>query len=134
MSPSDLVHWNFHALGDFMRKHVFIITPLCLGLLAACASSPDKYAASLPQQDPKWNTAECKEIRLKALEFDHKIGQRVAIGLASGLLLGPFGLPIAAASDAERNEARRMFNREIHIRCSSKPIPKDLQDPPKTAT
>jgi len=108
-----------------MRK---IILAGMVGLLAAgCTSTPDKYAASLPQDDPKFNSKECKDIRLKALEFDNKTGSRVAIGVGAGLLLGPFGIPIAAAADAEREDARRLFAREIHMRCSSKPLPKHLE-------
>lgn len=45
-----------------------IIMIAALGfMLAGCTSTPDRYAAQLPQDDPKYNTAECKEIRLKAL-------------------------------------------------------------------
>lgn len=99
-------------------------------LIAGCTSTPDKYAASLPQDDPKFNSKECKDIRLKALEFDNKVGSRVAIGLGAGLLLGPFGIPLAVAADGEREDARRLFAREIHMRCSSKPLPKNLEVKP----
>lgn len=114
--------------GGKMKKafSVFVL----VSLISGCTATPDKYAASLPQNDPKYNTQECKDIRLQALSFDNKTGSRMAIGLASGLLLGPFGLPIAAASDAEREEARKLFAREIHMRCSSKPLPKNLEVKP----
>lgn len=112
-----------------MKKTFSIV--VVVSLLAGCTATPDKYAASLPQNDPKYNTQECKDIRLQALSFDNKTGSRMAIGLASGLLLGPFGLPIAAASDAEREEARKLFAREIHMRCSSKPLPKNLEVKPE---
>jgi hypothetical protein len=84
------------------------------------------YSQNLPVSDPKYDTAECKEIRLRALSYDDKVGERVAVGFASGLLLGPFGLPIAAAADAERNQARQAFSREVHERCSSAPMPPNL--------
>lgn len=77
--------------------------------------------------DPKWDTQECKDIRLAAVSYNDKVGSRVAIGLASGLLLGPFGIPIAIAADANQDEVRKGFNREIHLRCSSQPLPKELQ-------
>jgi hypothetical protein len=101
-------------------------------LLAGCQSKPAEYATTLSTQDPKWETPECREIRLAALNFDDKVGQRMAIGLASGLLLGPFGLPIAAAADAEQNEQRRLFAREMHMRCSSLPLPEELHINPRT--
>lgn len=81
--------------------------------------------------DPKWETESCREIRLAALNYDDKVGERVAIGLASGLLLGPFGIPIAAAADMEREDARKMFAREMHLRCSSLPLPEKLKNVPK---
>lgn len=114
-------------------KKAFLMT-VAIALISGCTATPDKYAASLPQNDPKFNTQECKDIRLQALSFDNKTGSRMAIGLASGLLLGPFGLPIAAASDAEREEARKLFAREIHMRCSSKPLPKNLEVKSETLT
>ncbi len=112
--------------------HKLIAATAAVAFLAGCTSTPDKYAASLSTTDPKWETQECRDIRLKALEFDNKVGQRVAIGVGVGLLLGPFGLPIAAASDAEREEARRLFAREVHLRCSSLPLPKNLQEVKRT--
>lgn len=107
-----------------------ILALAIVAVLSSCTATPDKYAASLPTSDPKYNTQECKDIRLQALNFDNKTGSRAAIGLASGLLLGPFGLPIAVAADAEREDARKMFAREVHMRCSSKPLPKNLEVKP----
>lgn len=96
--------------------------------IAGCVSQPANYATTLSTQDPKWETPECREIRLAALNYDDKVGQRMAIGLASGLLLGPFGLPLAAAADANQNEQRRLFAREMHMRCSSLPLPENLKE------
>lgn len=110
-----------------MKKLVIVALALSL---ASCTATPDKYAASLPENDPKYNTQECRDIRKAALEFDNKTGQRMAVGLAGGLLLGVFFLPFAAASDAEREDARKLFAREIHMRCSSKPLPKNLEVKP----
>ncbi len=95
--------------------------------LAGCTTTPANYATTLSQQDPKWNSPECQQIRLAALGYDDKVGERMAIGLASGLLLGPFGLPLAAAADANQEQQRKLFAREVHMRCSSLPLPKELQ-------
>lgn len=97
-------------------------------VLAGCVSQPANYATTLSTQDPKWESPECNEIRLAALNYDDKVGQRMAVGLAAGLLLGPFGLPLAAAADANQNEQRRLFAREMHMRCSSLPLPDNLRE------
>ncbi|MCZ7500693.1 hypothetical protein [Agrobacterium sp. ST15.13.015] len=110
--------------GGKMKRALIISLAV---MLAGCTVTPDKYAASLPENDPKYNTKECRDIRKAALEFDNKTGQRMAVGLVGGALLGVFFLPFAAASDAEREEARKLFAREIHMRCSSKPLPKNLE-------
>lgn len=115
-----------------MRKLVLVLAGLGL---AGCTAVPAKYAESLPSSDPKYNTQECKDIRVKALDFDNKVGQRILVGAGAGLLLGPLGIPFAVAADMDREEARRAFAREIHMRCSSKPLPSNLvaakREPPK---
>jgi hypothetical protein len=85
--------------------------------LSGCASRPQATLTTLNTADPKFNTPACLDIRARALGYDDKVGERLAIGLASGLLLGPFGIPIAAAADARQDEERRVFNREITLRC-----------------
>ncbi|SON55505.1 hypothetical protein HDIA_1964 [Hartmannibacter diazotrophicus] len=101
---------------------------ILIGLLAlgACAPKPQIVAEKLDRIDPKFDTEECRQMRQKALDYDDKVGGRMAIGLASGLLLGPFGLPIAAAADANQNEIRRSWSRELWLACSSQPLPKNL--------
>lgn len=101
-----------------------------VSMLAGCTMQPDKYAGTLAITDPKWNSQECKDVRLAALSYNDKVGGRIAIGLASGILLGPFGLPIAIAADANQEEKRKAFTREVHLRCSSAPLPKNLQEKP----
>lgn len=118
------------------KRILFIVIPMAL---AGCASKPQHFTGQLDTSDVKYKTKECSDIRLKALDYDDKVGTRVAIGLASGLLLGPFGLPIAVAADANQNSEREAWNREIHQRCSSKPLPEALDPnrkpppPPQTS-
>jgi hypothetical protein len=103
---------------------LILIFPLIIG---GCAPKPQLYAETLASTDPKYNSAECREIRLRALGYDDKTTERAVTGLALGLFLGPFGLPIAAAVDANQNQERRMFAREVHLRCSSQPLPDVLK-------
>lgn len=76
-------------------------------------------------EDAKYNTAECKEMRQKALEYNDRVLERMGVGL--GLFLGPFGLPLAAAGDLKQNEERKAWAREVHLACSSDPLPDNLQ-------
>lgn len=99
--------------------HIFqwLAAAFAAAAVAGCASKPQATLTALDTADAKFNTPACLDIRARALAYDDKLGERMAIGLASGLLLGPFGLPIAAAADARQDEERRVFNREITLRC-----------------
>lgn len=113
-------------------KRTALAAAACLAL-SACATSPADYSGQLNENDAKWNSPDCKQIRLDAVNFDEKIGQRVAIGIGAGLLLGPFGIPLAAAADSHQNDRRRAFDREMWLRCQSAPLPEALKDKPPSA-
>ncbi|MDI6029095.1 hypothetical protein QBK99_23265 [Corticibacterium sp. UT-5YL-CI-8] len=105
------------------------VTALLLGAtLAGCASttSPAVYASSLSSQDPKWSTAECQEIRARASSYEANEKQTLSWGGA--LLFGPYGLGMAAAGKEHQTKQRKLFRREMHMRCSSQPLPRDLQN------
>jgi len=51
-----------------------------------------------------------------------------ASDLAPGLLIGPYGLGIAAAIKENDEKRRKLFVREMHLRCSSLPLPKELEN------
>ena len=86
-------------------------------MLAGCAAAPQKTLASLSVEDPKFHSAECVDIRGRAVGYDDKVGERAGQGLLLGLFLGPLGLPFAAAIDAKQDEQRYAYNREITLRC-----------------
>lgn len=91
-------------------------------MLAGCTSLPADYAATLSTQDPKWRSPQCEEIRAAAANYKEK-----NISWATGLLLGPYGLGIVAASKEHQEKQRKQFAREMHMRCSSLPLPQKLQ-------
>lgn len=93
--------------------------------VAGCATQPAAYAVALSNQDPKWQSPQCKEIRVAAANY--AAGETKTISWAAGLVLGPYGLGLAAASKEHQEKQRKLFAREIHIRCSSLPLPKELQ-------
>jgi hypothetical protein len=91
-------------------------------ILGGCTSTPKDYAATLSAQDPKWSSPECVQIRAQALEYKER-----SVNWASGALIGPYGLAIVAAGKEHQEKQRKLFARDMHLRCSSKPLPKNLE-------
>ncbi len=96
-------------------KHLLSMA-VVLGLLG-CAANPKETALTLRPNDPKYDTDDCRYIRNKVLDYDDKVGERALTGLALGLFLGPFGIPAAAAIDANQNKERELMNAEMNRRC-----------------
>lgn len=106
---------------------------LAAGLLAAalagCTTPPAQYAATLPQQDPKWASPECAEFRAAAASYEAT--EKKPMNMALGIALGPYGLGLAAASREGREKQRKIFKREMHLACSSRPLPAELNFDPR---
>lgn len=103
-----------------------IIPVLCLigvTLITACAPDP-KTLSDAYVSDSKYNTQDCIDQRQKALAHDDNtlspMNRMVLI------LFIPFGIPIAAETDFHQNEERKRLSRELHLACSSDPLPDDL--------
>lgn len=96
--------------------------------VTGCVSSPVDYGASLSTQDPKWASPECQQARLAASDYDAR--EKEHPGWGTGVFLGPYGLGLAAAIKEHEQEQRKIFAREIHFRCSSLPLPKELEGEP----
>ena len=103
----------------------FLITFAMLWM-TGCAESPNNISKNYID-DPKYSSEECKEMRIKALEYVDQILGRMGTGLAFGVFLGPMGVPIAAASELPLNEERKSWSREVHLACSSDPLPNRLR-------
>ena len=58
---------------------------------------------------------------------NYEAESKKTISLQTGLLLGPYGLGIALAGKEHQEKKRKLFAREMHLRCSSRPLPKTLQ-------
>lgn len=93
-------------------------------LVAGCATSPADYATTLSSNDPKWRSPQCQQMRAAAARYE--AGQPKTISVATGLLLGPYGLGIALAGKEHQERQRRLFARDMHMQCSSRPLPKEL--------
>jgi len=94
-------------------------------MVAGCTSVPADYAATLSTQDPKWQSPQCEQVRREALTYKER-----QLRWSGGLLLGPYGLGIVAAGKEHQAKQRKLIAREMHMRCSSRPLPKHLQAGP----
>ncbi|MEW9806716.1 hypothetical protein ABUE31_12045 [Mesorhizobium sp. ZMM04-5] len=91
-------------------------------IAGGCTSTPAEYAATLSPKDPKWQSPQCRTTRAEAATFEQR-----KVSWAAGALLGPYGLAIAAAAKEHQEKQRRKLAREMHLNCSTKPLPKSLQ-------
>jgi hypothetical protein len=113
--------------GDIMK---FQIAAIAVGLFCAgCATEPQKYLAGLSPSDPKWQSAACKAVRARADSFEQEEKERLKQSIAVGLL-SPSGALATTNVTNQHNVRLKQFNREVHLKCSSAPLPDDLQNIP----
>ena len=96
---------------------------LLAAMVAGCTSLPADYAATLSTQDPKWRSMQCEQTRREALAYKER-----DLRWSGGMLLGPYGLGIVAAGKEHQEKQRKLAAREMHLRCSSMPLPAHLQE------
>ena len=102
----------------FRRPHRAVAAVFLLSLAAsACASTPQKTISHLDDRDPKYSSQACLDARNIALKYDDKTLSRMGMGAGLGLLLGPFGIPLAGVADMSQNDKRELINKEIERRC-----------------
>lgn len=87
--------------------------------LAGCAAQPQQTVVNLDTRSSKYSSEECRMARQTALSYDDNVGARVGGGLALGLLLGPFGIPLAMAMDSAQNDKRQAINTELVKHCGA---------------
>lgn len=106
-------------------KYIVVGATCALTLvLAGCTTSPAEYASKLPSQDPKWNTAQCQQMRSAAASYD--ANEKKTMSFAGGMVFGPYGVAIAMAGKQHQEKQRKLFARDMHLACSSQPLPRDL--------
>ncbi len=111
-----------------MRMQVAIAA---LGLVCAgCAAQPQNYAAGLRTDDRKWQSAACRAARTQAEGYEQEEKERLKSSVAIGLL-SPSGLLATTNVTNQQNVRRRQFNRDLHLKCSSAPLPEDLTNIPE---
>lgn len=112
------------AKGFWMKTAVGLAMSALAATMAGCATSPVDYGASLSQQDQKWATPQCQQARAAA--SDYAVREKTHPGWEF-VALGPYGLGIIAATKEHEQKQRKLLARDVHLQCSSLPLPKELQ-------
>jgi len=100
-----------------MRFLRLLTLPL-IGALTGCATvQPQQAVGQLNPQSPKYESVECRNARQTAMAYDDNVTGRVGLGLGLGILLGPFGIPLAIAADANQAEKREAVMAELKKHC-----------------
>lgn len=102
-----------------------LFAAMALLAVAGCTTRPAEYAATLSTEDPKWRSPECEQIRTAAVNYE--AGAEKTLSIPAGLLLGPYGLGIAMAGKEHQEKKRKLLARDMHMQCSSLPLPENLQ-------
>ncbi|CDX21726.1 conserved exported hypothetical protein [Mesorhizobium sp. ORS 3324] len=97
--------------------------------LVGCVTSPVDYEAKLSQQDPKWASPGCQQARMAASDYDAR--EKEHPGWGFGVLLGPYSMGLVAAVKEHEQQQRKLFARDVHLQCSSLPLPKELEGAPE---
>lgn len=95
-----------------------LVAVVALGL-GGCATvhQPHELVTNMRPEHPKYATEECRQARAMALSYDDNTAGRAGLGLGLGLLLGPFGLPIAIAVDSNQAGKRQAVVAELARAC-----------------
>lgn len=107
-----------------MRIALEIAMSALAATLGGCATSPVDYGVSLSQQDPKWASPQCQQARTAASDYAVREKSHPGWEFAA---LGPYGLGIIAATKQAEQKQRKLFARNVHLQCSSLPLPKELE-------
>lgn len=109
------------------RKSAFFLVVLGLALAAGGCSTtaPGDYAATLSKKDRKYQSAACRRARAAAAQ--QAAEQDKTMSVAEGLMFGPYGVGMALAGKEHQEKKRRLAAREVHLRCSSQPLPAALR-------
>jgi hypothetical protein len=105
-----------------------IAIAVAVALLAGCAASPQQVVTTMDTRGERYDTAECRAARQMAMGYDDNVGGRMGIGLALGLFLGPFGIPLAMAVDGAQASKRDAVITELRKHCEG-PLPTAYKAP-----
>ena len=76
-------------------------------------------------KDPKWGSPQCQQARAKAADYAANEKQTMSVG--AGMIFGIYGVGIAMAGKQNQKKQRTIVSRDVHLACSSQPLPRELQ-------
>ncbi|WP_074471707.1 hypothetical protein [Bosea sp. BIWAKO-01] len=109
-----------------IQAAIAVVGLICVG----CTTQPASYAGSLNHSDRKWQSAACKEARQKAENYASAETEHLKSSVMIGVL-SPSSALAAVNVTNQQNVRRKQFNRDLHLRCSSAPLPGDLTNIPE---
>jgi hypothetical protein len=94
------------------------VAAVAVAILSGCAVfSPQRMVSQLDQTNPKYGTPECVQAREKAMAYDDKMAQRIAMGAGAGRA-GPIGIAAAMKIDADQHQIREATKAEVAKHCT----------------
>lgn len=104
---------------------------VAMGLICAgCATQPQTYAEGLGTTDPKWQSAACKAMRQRAGGYEQAESDRFKSEFLMHAI-SPSGTLATINVTNQRNVWRRQASRDVHLACSSRPLPEELTNIPE---
>lgn len=103
-----------------MKKIIqYTLVVISLALITGCAATvtPQQAVNQLDQRAEKYETQECRNSRQIALSYDDNVTGRMGLGMGLGLLLGPFGIPLAVMADSSQADKRGAVLAELKKHC-----------------
>ena len=104
---------------------------VAMGLVCAgCATQPEAYVEGLGTTDAKWQTPACKAMRQRAGAYEQEESDRFKSEFLMHAI-SPSGTLATINVTNQRNIRRRQFSRDVHLACSSQPLPAELTNIPE---
>lgn len=104
---------------------------ICILGISGCVSDPSSVNAGLSPDDALYKSVNCVAARQAGDKYDDNGVERMVAGGLLGLL-GPIGLPVAAAIDMRQLQVTQRVNGEIQSSCVTME-PRTLVVPPKNS-
>jgi hypothetical protein len=108
-------------MNKTIATNVVLIASVVVAVTGCATVQPQQAVQSLDTSSPRYEMQDCRQARQIAMEYDDNVAGRVGVGLGLGLLLGPLGVPLAIAVDANQANKRNAVLEELKRHCEGEP-------------